>query len=182
MAPLGRHRATLAVTGVGLDAARRFADSCLEGGRYDLMVSTGLCGALAPHLRPGELVASEKLFFEDGRCVFPDKHLYKQMRMANPGTALGPTLSVKESVREPALKASLYASTGAISVDMESAALLEAAARHKLPAVSLRAVMDRADEALTLHWTEYRKQNQDTLSKALDALCEGIKNFAEAIN
>jgi adenosylhomocysteine nucleosidase len=50
----------------------------------------------------------------------------------------------------PATKAALRARTGAVAVDMESAAIVAMAAQAGCPALVVRAVSDRADEGLPL--------------------------------
>jgi nucleoside phosphorylase len=55
---------------------------------------------------------------------------------------------VDAPVADPAAKAALHASTGAAAVDMESAVVARAAARHRLPFAILRAIADPAQRAL----------------------------------
>ena len=57
-------------------------------------------------------------------------------------------VSSRQVVTTPEAKAALRAKTGGVAVDMESAAILEAAARHDCASMILRGVSDDARERL----------------------------------
>jgi adenosylhomocysteine nucleosidase len=57
-------------------------------------------------------------------------------------------LSVAEPVATAALKARLWLETGALAVDMESAAILAWAAAHDVPAAVVRGVADTAGSGI----------------------------------
>jgi len=119
----------------------RHLDSRLSGGaRPDLVVSAGVCGALAPDLRPGDLVVPEAVVTPEGdeRLTTADHPLPRSGRL----------LTVRAVVGTPAAKARLWVATGAVAVDMESAAVLEWAARRGLPALVVRGISDAAHEAV----------------------------------
>jgi len=101
------------------------------------LVSFGLCGALHPNLRAGDLVvdSDDPEWLGRLRTAIPE---------AYPGRVLGGDAMVA-SVRE---KATLFHESGADAVDMESHILTARARNAGLPYAILRSVSDPADRAL----------------------------------
>jgi hypothetical protein len=60
----------------------------------------------------------------------------------------GDLLSVPAALESPAEKRAAAAATGAVAVDMESAAIAAVAERARVPFLALRVVVDGADDAL----------------------------------
>ncbi len=122
--------------GVG---ARRLAERA-AGCAAALVVSAGVCGALAPHLEPGAVVVPEAVIGPGGSRHATD---------ALPGLARsGTLLTVPAVVETPAAKARLWMETGALAVDMESAAVIEWARARGLPVAVIRGVSDAAAQAV----------------------------------
>jgi hypothetical protein len=109
----------------------------LEAGAADadLIVSSGLAGALDPRLSVGDIVL-------DGPLT-----LIEQLRTALPKAQVGPVLGSDVAISSVAAKAEARRS-GAVAVDMESHIARRVAARHGLPCLVLRVISDRADHAL----------------------------------
>jgi adenosylhomocysteine nucleosidase len=129
----------LEVLCVGLGAAR-LEERTAGLPPASVVISAGVCGALAPHLRRGDLVVPETVMTPDGaRLPTP----------AWPGLNRGGTLlTVRSVVDTPAAKARLWLETGALAVDMESSSILAWGAARGLPALVVRAVADTAREAV----------------------------------
>ena len=125
----------LEIAVVGLAAARLSRD--VKAPAPDvLVVSAGACGALAPELDVGALVVPEVVLAPDGRRL-------ATARLA--GLARhGVLASVERVLEDAAAKSRLWLETGALAVDMESAAILDWAATHGAPAAVVRAVSDPA--------------------------------------
>jgi adenosylhomocysteine nucleosidase len=101
-----------------------------------LVVSAGTCGALAPHLVEGDLVVPETVLAPGG-CGHG--------LPVPPGLSpAGTLLSVDRVVESAEGKARFWRETGALAVDMESAAVVQWATRLGLPAVVIRGVSDTA--------------------------------------
>jgi len=127
------------IVAVGIGAGHLEA-RCGSVARPDLVISAGVCGGLAPALRPGALVIPEAVLAPDGAS---------RATAALPGLERRGTLvSTREMVTTPAAKARLYLTAGALAVDMESAAILDWAGARGWPAVIVRAVADPADRSL----------------------------------
>ena len=128
------------------EAARLLAEGAVG------LVSFGLAGGLSPALAPGDLVLADVVVLPDGERIATDPAW--RMRVLAAIEAGGGTphqVAVAGSDRllaTSAAKRALFATTGAVAVDMESHAVAEAAQRAGLPFVVLRAIADPADQAL----------------------------------
>ncbi|MFD4257852.1 1-hydroxy-2-methyl-2-butenyl 4-diphosphate reductase [Streptomyces sp. NPDC058534] len=139
-------------TGMGRRAAERsvarvLADPALGSAA---VLATGFCAGLAPGMHPGDLVVAEET--RDPRstvaCVGTDR-LVKELARAVPGRTVhtGPLTGSDHVVRGPE-RADLLA-TGAIAVDMESAATLLSAVRTgERPVAAVRVVVDAPEHEL----------------------------------
>ena len=111
------------------------------------LVSFGLCGALAPELGVGELAIATAVLTPDGELA-TDEALSNRLAARLRGVARGLFAGSDVIVPDPPRKSALRQSSGAIAIDMESHVAAQAAARAGVPFAVLRAVSDRADEAL----------------------------------
>ncbi|HEY7521449.1 MAG TPA: hypothetical protein VIE36_24425 [Methylomirabilota bacterium] len=105
-------------------------------GAFDVVISAGACGALAPGLAAGDLVIPEVIVDAAGRR-WPAAALRRL-------TAAGTLLTVGEVVETSAQKSRLWLETGARAIDMESAAVMAWAAERGVPAAVIRGVSDDA--------------------------------------
>ena len=110
----------------------------------DGVISTGLCGALDPALRLGDVVVSGNARI-DTRVPF----------------VRGTVHTIDHVAATAADKRRLRNQTGAIAVDMESAAIERKAAEWNVPYLCIRAVSDRAGDTLPLDFNRYRNQRGD---------------------
>jgi adenosylhomocysteine nucleosidase len=108
------------------------------------IVSTGLCGALDPALRLGDIVVSG------------DAPLHSSAKFVR-----GEVHTVDRVVVTARDKHQLRNSTGAVAVDMEAATVEQAAAEWKLPFLCIRAVSDTAGDTLPLDFNSYRNARGD---------------------
>lgn len=142
---IGHRRAT--------EAARRAFDS-IPGA--ELAIGTGVVGALSSGLKPGDLVLSDRILKSDGDgqtaeqvIAVSDSHLRAVGRsLASAGIAYstGAILTSHRVLATGAEKRRAKESTGAIAVDMETAAIAAEAATRGLPFVAIRAVLDEVDD------------------------------------
>ncbi|MFJ6912719.1 1-hydroxy-2-methyl-2-butenyl 4-diphosphate reductase [Streptomyces sp. NPDC101133] len=143
---------TVLRTGMGPRAAERSVARVLADPALDAaaVLATGFCAGLAPGMHPGDLVVAEET--RDPRstvpCVATDR-LVKELARAAPGRTVhtGPLTGSDHVVRGPE-RADLLA-TGAIAVDMESAATLLSAVRTgPRPVAAVRVVVDAPEHEL----------------------------------
>ncbi|MEV5093103.1 1-hydroxy-2-methyl-2-butenyl 4-diphosphate reductase [Streptomyces griseoincarnatus] len=143
---------TVLRTGMGPAAAERsvtrvLADPALHGAA---VLATGFCAGLAPGMHPGDLVVAEET--RDPRGTVPcvgTELLVKELMRAMPGRTVhtGP-LTGSDHVVHGHERSDLLA-TGAIAVDMESAATLLSAVRAaERPVAAVRVVVDAPEHEL----------------------------------
>lgn len=143
-------RGLLRVAPVGLRAGLLAArwPRLLAGLNQPLVISGGVCGALAPDLRPGDLVVPESVLGPAGERLNVTPTPYRQATELA-GSARGGSLVTSREVAGTAeAKAALFASTGAVAVDMESSLILTHAAAAGCPTLVVRGVSDAASEDL----------------------------------
>jgi adenosylhomocysteine nucleosidase len=119
-------------------------EALAEKKNVDGIISTGLCGALDPALRVGDIVVSGDAAVDtQARCV------------------RGAVFSIDHVAVTAAEKRTLRNQTGAVAVDMEAAAVQRKAAEWNLPFLCIRAVSDRAGDTLPLDFNRYRNARGD---------------------
>ncbi|MFB7371213.1 1-hydroxy-2-methyl-2-butenyl 4-diphosphate reductase [Streptomyces sp. NPDC056222] len=143
---------TVVRTGMGPDRARRAVSRALdrEPWRDAVVIASGFCAGLAPGMHPGDLIVADETRGPDGTtaCTGADL-LVKALTRALPGRAVhtGPLTGSGHVVRGHE-RAELRA-TGAIAVDMESAATLGTAlAAGPRPVAAVRVVVDAPEHEL----------------------------------
>ena len=140
----------VALSGIGPHAAGAAAEQLARSGAAGL-VSFGYAGALKPSLRSGSLVLPESIVQADGtRHETDSTWLAALMAAIAPDVAVisGSLLSMPHMLTSAEDKHAAHIATGAVAVDMESAAIAAAAERHNLPFIAVRAVLDEADHTV----------------------------------
>ena len=111
------------------------------------VVSFGLCGALDPLVKVGDIVIGDGVA-DGGACYATDPAWTERICVNLPGARRGRFASAKRPVASVAQKAELRAATGAIAVDMESGVVARLAAAYRAPFVVVRGVSDGPRHAL----------------------------------
>jgi adenosylhomocysteine nucleosidase len=160
--PLGRLRAgggsfgtlvdgtRVAVSGIGGAAAARAASRLVESG-VRALVSWGMAGGLDPLLAAGTLVLPREVISSGGARFVTAQEWRERVGAAlaaRQAVSAGSLLSCGEPIGAPAQKAAAFRTTAAVAVDMESFAVAEIAARHLLPFIAVRAIVDTAQDSL----------------------------------
>ncbi len=144
--------AILIVSGIGARCAGRGARTLLAEGATAL-VSWGTAGGLCPDLSPGSLILPKKIIESNRSIHSTDPFWHEQLC-----SRLGPHVRIHTGDLAESLavlhafeaKKTLHGLTGAIGVDMESAAIAAAAKEAGVPFMALRAVADRAEMTIPL--------------------------------
>jgi len=133
------HQWILVANGPGPGLARAAVDETLrEHKEVDGIVSTGFCGALDPALSVGDIVVS-------GAGVTSPRSFVR-----------GEVLSVDRVAATVAEKRTLREQTGAVAIEMESAAVAAKANECGLPFRCIKVVSDTALEDMPLDFNLYR--------------------------
>jgi adenosylhomocysteine nucleosidase len=128
------------VTGIGRERARGAAERLLRDPPPKLVIAAGFCGALAPHLKVGDVVTSPRI------------------------------VTVDQLVSDPAEKRRLGELHDADAVDMESSAVAEVCAAKGVQFLAVRAVSDTVDTALSPELVRLLSGGNVSAWKALRAL------------
>jgi hopanoid-associated phosphorylase len=111
------------------------------------IISFGVAGGLAPHLRPGTCVVGSAVL--SGTSKMPISAEWSQkLLQAIPDAVSGMLLGVPAPIAHPDEKRALYLRTGAIAVDMESHIVAAVGLAHELPVAAIRVITDPAKRAL----------------------------------
>lgn len=146
-------------TGIGAGNARAAAHRAFSVlPRPDLVLVTGVVGALRSVLATGDLILADRLLDARGPSGAPPTVIaVSEPTLARLGRALassglrfmvGGVLTVGRPLKDGAQKRRAGAETGALAVDMESAAVASEAAARGLEFACVRAVLDAVDEEL----------------------------------
>ena len=132
--------ALLAVSGIGRTAAAAAAHALIEAGVSALM-SFGVAGALDPALEPGSVILPREVLSNEmlssGSRRYTADAAWRERVVAEIRTlqtlSEGNLLTCGRAIDTLKNKAAAFHDTGAVAVDMESAAVAEVAAGYKLP-------------------------------------------------
>ena len=143
-------RGSVRLAPVGLRAGQLTArwPSLRIGLEPPLVISAGVCGALSPDLRAGDLVLPESVIGPAAERLNVTPTPYGRATGLASGARRGTLTTSRDVVATPEAKAALYSQTGAVAVDMESALILAHAAHAGCPTLVVRAVSDVASESL----------------------------------
>ena len=136
-------------SGPGAARAAAAAARAIDAGA-GVLVSWGLAGALDAKLAPGTVVASRRVLAQGAGPLAVDPAWHARLAAVAGEFAFehGDLLTVPAALESPEAKRAVATATGAVAVDMESAAIGAAAARAHVPFVVLRVVVDGIDDAL----------------------------------
>jgi adenosylhomocysteine nucleosidase len=158
-----QHDLLLVESGMGLKNAAAAAEALLGESRPDLLISAGLCGALAPELRVGDVAVGTGLCVVAGGVV---------QQIPVEIAAAGRNFIARQSAAGARVFASLFACTPSIVakrelapllppgapcpvVEMESGAIAMVAVENGIPFMGIRTVSDPADEELGFSLEEF---------------------------
>ncbi len=107
------------------------------------IISFGVAGGLAPHLRPGNWVVASSIV--DAQQSRPTDRVWSEKILAMiPGAEHKPIAGVDYAVADPGAKKRMHVETGAATVDMESHLVARLASTHGLSFTAVRVVIDPA--------------------------------------
>jgi adenosylhomocysteine nucleosidase len=116
-------------------------DSALE--KASCLVSFGIAGALAPQLRPGDVVLSGEVIAPDGRWRSEEGLCRRLGALASEiGAVEGPVYGAPSILALPREKERAWRETGALAVDLESDVVARAARQAGIPFLVLRSIAD----------------------------------------
>jgi adenosylhomocysteine nucleosidase len=148
--------------GVGPDNAETAASRLFKETPIAAALSLGVAGGLSPRAQTGDLVVGDRAILRrsSGQESFPcDARLLDAamtvIRRWDSRHCLGPILTVDRIVLTAEEKRNLAAESGAIALDMESAAIASAASACSVPFLAIRGVLDTIDEDLAVGFDQF---------------------------
>jgi adenosylhomocysteine nucleosidase len=162
----------LARTGVGPDNAATAARRLFEETPIAAALSLGVAGGLSPQLRTGDLIVGARtiLWRSSGQVLHEDEDSRLESFPCDSGLqdaamtvirrwdsrhCLGPILTVGRIVLTAQEKRRLAAESGAVALDMESAAIASAAAARSVPFLTIRGVLDPVHDDLAVGFDQF---------------------------
>jgi adenosylhomocysteine nucleosidase len=125
------------------------------------IISFGVAGGLAPHLRPGACIIGSAIL--SGLNRMPTNDTWSQKLLKSfPDAVSGMILGVSAPVADPRDKQALHLNTGALAVDMESHIVAAVGAAHGLPVAAMRVITDPAERALPASAVASMRPNRTT--------------------
>jgi len=146
----GDHTIDILLTGIGLSSCEESLVSyeALQRARPDCLISSGLAGALKDTLKVGDLVVPERV-----RTLKNDANECSDPTLRESATKQGAapieTLITMTRLVSSAEEKSRLAFFGE-AIDMESAVIMAHFRKSAIPAVTIRAISDAADEDLPI--------------------------------
>jgi len=149
------------ICGGGRAQLKRALEEALRQGCRGIL-SFGVAGGLAPHLKPGACIVARNIISEHGRYSSHDEWAQSLMDMirdaadrhAKPGHAalrdvsFGDIAGTDLPVSSTSAKRTLHEKTGAVAVDMESHVAARIAAENHVPFAAFRVITDPSNRAL----------------------------------
>src|SRR5262245_7476660 len=111
------------------------------------IISFGIAGGLAPHLRLGDCVVPSAIMTEK-RSFQTDAEWSAELLAGVKKAHGGAIVGVDVAVSDPRTKRGLHERTGALAVDMESHVVAEVAEAYGIPFTALRVIADPAHRPL----------------------------------
>jgi adenosylhomocysteine nucleosidase len=134
---------------VARNARRELAGMAASAARqgYRGIISFGVAGGLAPHLRAGDWVVASSVVEAQGP-IPTDAGWSRRLLDAIGDAQHAPILGVDTPVSEPTTKRQLHRTSGAAAVDMESHIVARLAAAHGLAFTALRVIVDPVERTI----------------------------------
>jgi adenosylhomocysteine nucleosidase len=136
-------------TGIGLQRAYAAAQAAAEAARFELFISTGCAGALAPQLQPGDLTIATRIISMTCAPIETDtaqrERAQALAQQASVPSHVGTILCSPEVLATCAAKQAAAERYGALAVEMEGEPLAMCAGNLGVPFISARAILDTAD-------------------------------------
>ena len=140
----------LCLSGMGYESASKAADKYLSL-NINALISWGVAGALDPEINSGDLVIANSIISKDKTVQTAsewNKKLSSFFSNSEQNVLNADISSGNEICASIEDKKNLFTNTGAVAVDMESAAIAEIASSNHLDFIVIRSVADKADTAI----------------------------------
>jgi adenosylhomocysteine nucleosidase len=154
-----RGEVAFVATGIGMRRARAIARQALSAlPDTELVIGTGIVGALSGGLRPGDIVIADRAMKARADSSHPEhvvsidpatlEHCERALHAAGLESSTGAILTSLRVIPNAAAKRAAKQHSGAIAVDMESAAIAIESAARGIPFAIVRTVVDSLEDEI----------------------------------
>jgi len=158
-ARLEHGEAAFVATGIGMKRARAIARQALAAlPETELVIATGVVGALSGGLRPGDIVIADRVMRARHDSSHPEQVLTvdadvverceRAIERAGLASGFGAILTSTRVLSNAEEKRAAKQNSGAIAVDMESAAIAIEATARGVPFAIVRTVIDSVEDEI----------------------------------
>ncbi len=141
-AELNGHVVRLCLSGMVPAVAKERVNRFLDSEKLDLMICSGLAGALRRNIRIGDIIVQSN----DLSLV---KTAETALKERNIPFHTGPLVTVPKPVLTPGARKDLAKTSGAIAVDMESQTIARLCGERNIPCLAMKGVSDAMDDDLS---------------------------------
>ena len=141
-ATLHGHVVRLCLSGMVPSIARDRVDRFLDSSHLDLMICSGLAGALRPNISVGDIIVQA----EDASLIQVAEQALKENRLP---FHVGSLVTVASPVLTPSARQNLATASEAIAVDMESQTIAALCRRRGVPYLAMKGVSDSMEDDLS---------------------------------
>lgn len=144
------------VCGIGKVNAAGTVQELISVFKVSAVVNSGIAGALAEDLKPGDIILATGLVYHDFDLAYftqlpsplpTDSRLVELAGRAAGGRVMKGLITSGDSfINSSAMKDDISSRTGALAVDMESAAVAQVALLNEVPCLIIRSISDMADD------------------------------------
>lgn len=131
-------------------AIRAVTAAELSASKLEVVVNTGLCGALVPDLQEGQIIIATEVI------DFDTKQTFDCARIAAASDLASGVIVTQDRIANDSAAKQQLAALGAIAVDMEAAAVAARAQRAGLPFLCIKVVSDRLSESFAFDLNKMR--------------------------
>lgn len=126
----------LLYTGMGKDKAQQACEVVLTEEKLRFVLTCGFAGALAPNLKPGDILAQLNEFFPTN--IIPNSLPQCTFHCSD------------KVIRTAQEKTNLFQQTNSLAVEMESGIIQQYCTAHRIPCATIRVISDTAQEELPI--------------------------------
>jgi adenosylhomocysteine nucleosidase len=136
----------VSLAGAGAKNAKNATEQLLSSGAKQI-ISWGCAGALAPHLKAGDLIIPKIIQTQSNQQISTDNSLRKNIAHALGKQTYfeGVLLESSGIISKAKEKSALFNENSAIAVDMESASVAQVCQKQNIPFIAIRTIVDSAD-------------------------------------
>lgn len=144
------------VCGIGKVNAAGTVQELISVFKVSAVVNSGIAGALADTLKPGDIILATGLVYHDFDLAYftqlpsplptDSKLIALAAEAAEGNVTKGLITSGDAFINSSAMRDDIVKRTGALAVDMESAAIAQVALLNEVPCLIIRSISDMADD------------------------------------